>query len=237
MCRKISRQINILKKQVTPLWADWYCKQFYKVVLVICVVAFSFISCCRDDNDTDIPILPDEDIVVMYENDVHCAAEGYAKFAALRSEYKAQTPYVTTVSAGDFVQGGLLGTLTHGEGAIKIMSKVGYDIVTPGNHEFDYGMDQMYYLLNDCLKAIVVCTNFCHYTSMQTVFEPYTIKEYGKLKVAYIGLTTAKTYTSTSPSNFQDSEGNKIYDFMDDQLAVQTTSMVEMLYAQLQQIY
>lgn len=199
--------------------------QLLKSFLVLCATIISFASCNK--HILDIPVLPDQDIVVMYENDVHCATEGYAKFAALRSEYEAQTPYVTTVSAGDFVQGGVMGTLTNGEGVTKIMNNVGYDIVTPGNHEFDYGMEQMYHLLNDCLDATVVCANFCHYPSMEVVFRPYTIKEYGKVKVAYIGLTTAKTLTSTSPSNFQDAGGNRIYDFMDDRLEEQTTRMVE----------
>lgn len=184
---------------------------------------------CSDDSVSNpvVPVLPDQNIVVMYENDVHCATDGYAKFAALRSEYKAQTPYVTTVSAGDFVQGGIIGTLTNGEGVIKIMNKVGYDIVTPGNHEFDYGIEQTYHLLNNCLDATVVCANFCHFPSMETAFKPYTIKEYGNVKVAYIGLTTAKTLTSTTPNNYLDAEGNRIYDFMDEQLDVQTNHMVE----------
>lgn len=184
---------------------------------------------CSDDSVSNpvVPVLPDQNIVVMYENDVHCATDGYAKFAALRSEYKAQTPYVTTVSAGDFVQGGVIGTLTNGDGIVKIMNKVGYDIVTPGNHEFDYGMKQLYHLLNECLDATTVCANFCHYPSMETVFKPYVIKEYGKVKVAYIGLTTAKTLTSTSPSNYQDADGNRIYDFMNSQLGEQTNHIVE----------
>lgn len=194
----------------------------------MCSVTMAFTSCSKNDaSNATINVLPDKDIVVMYENDVHCAIEGYAKFAALRSDYKAQTPYVTTVSAGDFVQGGIIGTLTNGEGVIKIMNKVGYDIVTPGNHEFDYGIEQTYHLLNNCLDATVVCANFCHFPSMETAFKPYTIKEYGNVKVAYIGLTTAKTLTSTTPNNYLDAEGNRIYDFMDEQLDVQTNHMVE----------
>lgn len=199
-----------------------------KSIFVLAMSVVTYTS-CSDDNVSNpiVPVLPDQNIVVMYENDVHCATDGYSKFAALRSEYKAQTPYVTTVSAGDFVQGGIVGTLTNGEGIVNIMNKVGYDIVTPGNHEFDYGMKQLYHLLNDCLDANVVCANFCHYPSMELVFEPYVIKEYGKVKVAYIGLTTAKTLTSTSPSNYQDADGNRIYDFMNSQLGEQTNRMVE----------
>ncbi len=202
----------------------------YKTIILaiaLAISAMTFTSCNDSVGDTETPILPHQDIVVMYENDVHCATEGYAKFAALRSEYKAQTPYVTTVSAGDFAQGGIIGTLTNGEGVTKIMNKVGYDIVTPGNHEFDYGLKQMFHLLNDCLDATVVCANFCYYPSMELVFKPYTIKEYGPVKVAYIGLTTANTLTSTAPSNFQDAEGKRIYDFMNNQLATQTNQTVQ----------
>ena len=199
-----------------------------KKFLALAIGLVTYTSCSDDSvSNPIVPVLPDQNIVVMYENDVHCATEGYAKFAALRSEYKAQTPYVTTVSAGDFVQGGVIGTLTNGDGIVKIMNKVGYDIVTPGNHEFDYGMKQLYHLLNECLDATTVCANFCHYPSMETVFKPYVIKEYGKVKVAYIGLTTAKTLTSTSPSNYQDGNGNKIYDFMNRQLGELTNRMVE----------
>lgn len=199
-----------------------------KKFLALAIGLVTYTSCSDDSvSNPIVPVLPDQNIVVMYENDVHCATDGYAKFAALRSEYKAQTPYVTTVSAGDFVQGGVIGTLTNGDGIVKIMNKVGYDIVTPGNHEFDYGMKQLYHLLNECLDATTVCANFCHYPSMETVFKPYVIKEYGKVKVAYIGLTTAKTLTSTSPSNYQDGNGNKIYDFMNSQLGEQTNRMVE----------
>lgn len=197
-------------------------------ILALAIGLVTYTSCSDDSvSNPVVPVLPDQNIVVMYENDVHCATDGYAKFAALRSEYKAQTPYVTTVSAGDFVQGGVIGTLTNGDGIVKIMNKVGYDIVTPGNHEFDYGMKQLYHLLNECLDATTVCANFCHYPSMETVFKPYVIKEYGKVKVAYIGLTTAKTLTSTSPSNYQDADGNRIYDFMNSQLGEQTNHIVE----------
>lgn len=202
--------------------------KIFNTILAFALGAMAFASCSNDDAvSNDNPVLPRQDIVVMYENDVHCAIDGYAKLAALRSEYQAQTPYVSTVSAGDFVQGGVIGTLTNGEGVVRIMNKVGYDIVTPGNHEFDYGLKQMFHLLNDRLDATVVCANFCNYPSMDLVFKPYTIKEYGQVKVAFVGLTTANTLTSTSPSNFQDAEGKRIYDFMNNQLAAQTNQTVQ----------
>lgn len=200
-------------------------KSLIKFILLIGTVAMLFGSCTNDDIQIDpVPSEPQHNIVVMYENDVHCGVDGYAKFAALRSEFQAQTPYVTTVSAGDFVQGGDVGSMTTGAGIIDIMNYVGYDFVTLGNHEFDYGLERMTYLL-DKLNATVVDANYCHLPSKELIYKPYVIKEYGNVKVAYMGLTTPSTLTSTSPLKFLDENGNRVYDFMRDELDEQTNRM------------
>ena len=200
-------------------------KSLIKFILLIGTVAMLFGSCTNDDIQIDpVPSEPQHNIVVMYENDVHCGVDGYAKFAALRSEFQAQTPYVTTVSAGDFVQGGDVGSMTTGAGIIDIMNYVGYDFVTLGNHEFDYGLERMTYLL-DKLNATVVDANYCHLPSKELIYKPYYIKEYGNVKVAYMGLTTPSTLTSTSPLKFMDENGNRVYDFMRDELDEQTNRM------------
>lgn len=200
-------------------------KSLIKFILLIGTVAMLFGSCTNDDIQIDpVPSEPRHNIVVMYENDVHCGVDGYAKFAALRSEFQAQTPYVTTVSAGDFVQGGDVGSMTTGAGIIDIMNYVGYDFVTLGNHEFDYGLERMTYLL-DKLNATVVDANYCHLPSKELIYKPYYIKEYGNVKVAYMGLTTPSTLTSTSPLKFMDENGNRVYDFMRDELDEQTIRM------------
>lgn len=200
-------------------------KSLIKFILLIGTGAMLFGSCTNDDIQIDpVPSEPQHNIVVMYENDVHCGVDGYAKFAALRSEFQAQTPYVTTVSAGDFVQGGDVGSMTTGAGIIDIMNYVGYDFVTIGNHEFDYGLERMTYLL-DKLNATVVDANYCHLPSKELIYKPYVIKEYGNVKVAYMGLTTPSTLTSTSPLKFMDENGNRVYDFMRDELDEQTNRM------------
>lgn len=90
-------------------------------------------------------------ISVVFTNDVHCQIEpvssqslGYPGVAAYID--KAQEAYgddkVTLIDAGDAVQGGLAGTFTKGEAIIELMNEVGYDYAIPGNHEFDFGMDQ-----------------------------------------------------------------------------------------------
>ena len=79
----------------------------------------------------------DEDIVILYENDVHCAVEGYSKLAALKNELKDTYSYVGVVSGGDYIQGTSLGIVSKGEYLINLMNLVGYDAVALGNHEFD----------------------------------------------------------------------------------------------------
>lgn len=85
--------------------------------------------------------------MIIYENDVHCAADGYAKLTTIREQQKALTPYVTTVSCGDFIQGDVVGAISTGEHIIDIMNQVNYDYVTSGNHEFDFGVTRMFELL------------------------------------------------------------------------------------------
>lgn len=70
------------------------------------------------------PKSPDRPVVIVFENDVHCAVDGYAKLVALKEQQQLETPYVTTVSCGDFVQGDLIGSISKGENIVTIMNEV-----------------------------------------------------------------------------------------------------------------
>lgn len=86
------------------------------------------------------------DIVILYTNDVHCAIEeniGYAGLRAYVQAMREKTQYVTLVDCGDAVQGNYIGTISKGEYLVDIMNQVGYDLAVLGNHEFDYGMQQL----------------------------------------------------------------------------------------------
>ena len=153
-------------------------------------------------------------VVVLYTNDVHCGIEddiGYAGLAAYEKAYAAMGYETILVDNGDAIQGGPIGTLSKGEYIIDIMNEIGYDIATIGNHEFDYGMEQLMSLV-DKAEFPYVCVNFADMEG-NPVFDAYTIKELGGWKVAFIGACTPKTYTSSNPKNFQDEEGNYIYSF------------------------
>lgn len=155
-----------------------------------------------------------KDIVVLYTNDVHCAVDdniGYAGLAAYRTEMAADN-YVTLVDDGDALQGGVLGTLSKGSYLVDIMNEVGYDVIVPGNHEFDYGMDR-FFELAAMQNTDYICCNFIDLRTNSPVFDSYKMMTYGEVKVAYVGIDTPETFSKSTPTYFQDANGNYIYSF------------------------
>ena len=153
-------------------------------------------------------------VVVLYTNDVHCGIEdaiGYAGLAAYEKAYEKLGYEVILVDNGDAIQGGPIGTLSKGEYIIDIMNEVGYDVATIGNHEFDYGMDQ-FMALREKAQFPYVSANFCDLEG-NPVLDPYVILELGDWKVAFVGASTPETFTKSTPTYFQDGEGNYIYSF------------------------
>lgn len=193
-------------------------------------------------------------VSIVFTNDVHCAIDqqvdkdgnvtgiGYAGVAAYANAQKGLygAGNVTLVDAGDAIQGGPVGTLTKGSALVQIMNAVGYDYAIPGNHEFDYGMDQFNALVKQAGATYLSC-NFTKLNadgSKASVFAPFAIEAYkdadvaaddadGVLKVAYVGISTPETLTKSSPANFQDAAGNYIYGFCQDETG-------EALYAAVQ---
>ena len=152
------------------------------------------------------------DIIILYENDVHCTVEGYSKLSAMKKELQETHSYVGVVSGGDFIQGNSLGVISKGEYIINLMNLVGYDAVTLGNHEFDYKLDRLEEL-TDKMNTKPICCNFQKTGEDTTCFEPYSIVSYGDVDVAYIGITTSSTISSSAPAQFKDENGNYIYTF------------------------
>ena len=152
-------------------------------------------------------------IVILYDNDVHCAVDGYPKLVALRDAMLDSIEFVTTVSCGDFSSGGVIAAASEGELVVDIMNKVGYDVVTPGNHELDYGMEQ-FFSLADALNAKVVCANLKNLQTNEYPFPAYHIVNYGDVDVAYLGFTTTSSGTVMS---LCDENANPLYSFMRDE--------------------
>lgn len=169
---------------------------------------------CGNDNNIDNnneSNIDDETVVILYENDVHCEVNGYSKLSALKSKLKEENDYVGVVSVGDYVQGGSLGVISQGEYIVNLINKVGYDALTLGNHEFDYKLDRLNELIG-MMNTKPICCNF-NKIGEEAYFKPYSIVSYGDVDVAYIGVTTPETLTSTTSTQFKDENGNFVYTF------------------------
>lgn len=196
-------------------------KRLSLLSLISIGIIFLFIS--LNKNTT---INAPEKIIILHTNDVHCQIDqkknkngivtniGYAGVLAYKKEMENLhgVNNVTLVDAGDAIQGGPIGTLSKGEYIVDIMNYIGYDIACPGNHEFDYGMENFLKLSAETSKANYICCNFRDLEG-NPILSPYTLIKYGDLTIAYLGINTPEFFTKSSPIYFQDENGNYIYDF------------------------
>lgn len=151
-------------------------------------------------------------IVILFENDVHCAVGGYTRMAGYRDAI-SDTAWVGVVSCGDYLQGGPVGVLSQGQYIIDIMRSVGYDAVTAGNHEFDYKIPRLQEITVG-LNTPVVCCNLYETTSERPLFAPYILRDYGNRRVAFIGVVTPDAMNMEHYA-FYDEAGNQMYNTQD----------------------
>ena len=156
------------------------------------------------------------DIVILHTNDVHCGvtdAIGYDGLMLLKKQLLKKYNYAITVDAGDHVQGGIMGVITKGEAIINIMNKIGYDVATLGNHEFDYQIPKLKEnsLLLNCGYISI---NYCFHKNKTSIYNASKIIEKNNKKIGFIGISTPETFSQTYLNTLYDSEGNRIYDFL-----------------------
>ena len=158
------------------------------------------------------------DVTILYTNDVHTYIDKqspkltYAAIADLKQSYQNAGKDVLLVDAGDHVQGTAYGSMDEGASIIKLMNAAGYDVATPGNHEFDYGMDRA--------KAIMKEADFpylsCNWVDLRTglrVLPSVKVFVRGGRRIAFVGVTTPETFTKSTPAYFMDKAQRKyIYD-------------------------
>jgi len=138
--------------------------------------------------------------VILHSNDVHGALDGYAYMASLKKQYEAAGADVIVVDAGDFTQGNPYVSLSKGHSAIDLMNAAGYDLVTLGNHEFDFGYAQLMENLKDA-KFKAICANVYLKGTTDPILEPSTIIETKSgLKVGFFGMETPETATKVNPA-------------------------------------
>ena len=187
-------------------------RKLLALLLSLCLL----LGCCAALAEEPAAPALEKDLIVLFTSDVHCGIDqgwGYAGLYAVKESLSADN-YVLLVDDGDAIQGEPVGTMTTGEGIIDIMNAVGYDLAIPGNHEFDYGMDRFLELTKKA-SFPYISANFNK--EGELVFQPYVIKEFDGVKIAFVGVTTPMTPRSSTPRYFMDENGNYIYGFMQDE--------------------
>lgn len=165
----------------------------------------------------DAPAAKNGEVIILYTSDIHCGVDegfGLVGLRQIRQTLEDQGYTTILVDNGDSVQGEPIGTLSKGETIIDLMNDMDYTVGIPGNHDFDYGMDQFFALVDEA-NFPFICCNFTK--NGERVFEPYLIKEVCGMKIAFVGVTTPKTLSESTPKYFQDENGNYIYGFMQDE--------------------
>lgn len=179
------------------------------------LLALALLLGCAAAEEAATPTLT-KDLVILYTSDVHCGVGknwGYASLYAMKEQF-AQDNYVLLVDNGDAIQGEPVGTMTKGNAIINIMNAIGYDVVIPGNHDFDYGVDTFLELTKKANFPYISC-NFNK--DDELIFDPYIIKEFDGVKVAFVGVTTPDTLRTSTPTHFMNEEGEFIYGFCQDE--------------------
>ena len=161
----------------------------------------------------------DGDIVILHTNDVHGAISGYAKVAALKDAYEARGAYVLLMDAGDFIQGDPTVSTSEGATAVELMNLAGYDVASMGNHEFDYGYQNLKDLEADA-DFTIVDANVLY--NGQVAFEDNVVfTAPDGTKIGVFGLDTPETATKAHPAKIQGVTflaGDKMFDCAQDQV-------------------
>ena len=160
------------------------------------------------------------EVTILYTNDVHTYSDKqapeltYAAIAALKQSYQDAGKKVLLVDAGDHVQGTAYGSMDQGASIIELMNAAGYDAATPGNHEFDYGMDRAKELMRDADFPYLSC-NWVDLRTNLRVLPEIKVFVRGGVRIAFVGITTPETFTKSTPAYFMNKAQTKyIYDIL-----------------------
>ena len=160
------------------------------------------------------------DVTILYTNDVHTYIDNkspkptYAAIAALKKSIEDTGRDVLLVDAGDHIQGTAYGSMDDGATIIELMNEAGYDLATPGNHEFDYGMARAKAVLREADFPYVSC-NWVDLRTGLNVLPSVKFFFVGGRKIAFVGVTTPETFTKSTPAYFMnDAQTQYIYDIL-----------------------
>jgi len=155
-----------------------------------------------------LPFLKQVEIILVHTNDVHgrvnddawSGTMGMATVKNIIDEIDSQYDNTWLISAGDIFHGTTFATLEEGESVLNVMNFVGYDLMVPGNHDFDYGMDRLLEL-EELANFPLITANIQYKADDSDFMNPYVIQDFDGVKVGFFGLTTPETLYKTHPDN------------------------------------
>ncbi|HJH83290.1 MAG TPA: 5'-nucleotidase C-terminal domain-containing protein [Clostridiales bacterium] len=174
-------------------------RKFLSVLLAMAMVLSLTVTSFAADTAADAKAEMAGKTVILHTNDVHGTVEGYAYIAQLKADYEAKGAEVILVDAGDFSQGTTYVSSTKGADAVTMMNAAGYDVVTLGNHEFDYGYAQLKENMSKA-KFKVVCADVFNEDGTPIFDANYTYTTKSGVKVGFFGMETPETQTKANPA-------------------------------------
>ena len=174
-------------------------RKFLSVLLAMAMVLSLTVTGLAADTAADAKAEMAGKTVILHTNDVHGAVEGYAYIAQLKADYEAKGAEVILVDAGDFSQGTTYVSTTKGADAVTMMNAAGYDVVTLGNHEFDYGYAQLKENMSKA-KFKVVCADVFNEDGTPIFDANYTCTTKSGVKIGFFGMETPETQTKANPA-------------------------------------
>ncbi len=177
-------------------------RKFLSVLLAMAMVLSLTVTSFAADTAADAKAEMAGKTVILHTNDVHGAVEGYAYIAQLKADYEAKGAEVILVDAGDYSQGTTYVSSTKGADAVTMMNAAGYDVVTLGNHEFDYGYAQLKENMSKA-KFKVVCADVFNEDGTPIFDANYTYTTKSGVKVGFFGMETPETQTKANPTKIK----------------------------------
>lgn len=192
-----------------------------KYAVVWCMLVLAFMFSCTP--------LEHKSIVILYENDVHCNLNNYARMKALANAI-GDTAWVGMTSSGDYLHGGTAGAISEGHYILDVMREMNYDAIGLGNHEFDFGLAHLLNIMDE-KQMPVVSLNLRQMHTDSLLFAPYIIRQYGKRRVAFLGVVTPESLVSEAYS-FYDKKGTQLYNLCENNMVEVVQSTIDKVRGQ-----
>jgi len=172
-------------------------KSMQRVFLIGIVTALLFAG-------FSVTVVAGSDLIILHTNDIHGRIEmdegllGMPYIASIIEDYRERYDHVLVMDAGDTIHGRPITNTLYGESAVNTMNAAGYDIMVPGNHDFNFGYERLLELEKEMEFDLIAANVF---KEGELLFNPYVIREVGDYKIGVFGLATPDTYSTTHPDN------------------------------------